>query len=83
MGAEKMIYINFPSHRARDYALRELADKGLPKPLAYYSFSRASTGGFYQVDAAQLAALRAAASQHVRFTLLRGPWGDLHRCWEE
>lgn len=76
-----MPYIKFPSHRARQYALRELEARGVAECQAYYSWRRSEGNGIYLVTDEQLAVLDHAHSQHVRFTRLRGPFDDLRMCW--
>lgn len=71
------VYIRFSSHRARQYGLRALPYV----PQAFFSLLRETgPGGVYAVSEADITTMR-EASRHARFTRLRGPYNDLHRCW--
>lgn len=73
-----MKFVKFTSHRARDYALRELERK----PTSFFSTQRETgTGGVYEVTEAEIVAMR-NGSRHARFTILRPPYDDLMECWK-
>lgn len=75
---EGYLFIRFGSHRAREYGLRAIERK----PIAYFSLRRATgPGGCYRVTVPEAQAIR-AYSRHARYTVLRGPFGDLSPCWK-
>jgi hypothetical protein len=77
VSADDLIFVRFGSHRARSYGLRALSRK----PQAYFSLRRKTgPGGVYLVTRAEATQMQ-AASQHARFTELRGPFDDLQPCW--
>jgi hypothetical protein len=76
-----LTHIRFGSHRARDYAMRELEHQGLPRPIGCYSLYRSFTaGGCYKVGPRQLEALRNPRIWRVKFTVVRNI-ENIHECW--
>jgi hypothetical protein len=77
-----MTFVKFPSHRARQYALRELRMAGLlTEPLqGYYSYDRSLHHGCYEMSDAQVNAIETSSCRLVHFTKLRGPFTDLIKC---
>jgi hypothetical protein len=73
--------IRFGSHRARDYAMRELKHQGLPRPNGCYSMYRSfGAGGCYKVGPRQLEALRSPKLYTVKFSVVRNT-ENIHECW--
>jgi hypothetical protein len=71
------MFIRFSSHRAREYGLQALSRT----PQAYWSMQRKThPGGVYDVTEQEAEQIQ-AYSGHARFTVLRGPYDDLHHCW--
>lgn len=65
-------YVIFTSHRARDNALKRLAEK----PQGYYSWHRDTGQGVYLLTQDQLAAIQGCKG----WRRLRGPYDDLMKC---
>lgn len=78
---ENRVYVRFASHRAREYGLRALTRT----PQAFYSLRRETGRGVYALTAEELATIRASVARArwaTSITVLRGPYDDLHPCWE-
>ncbi len=76
-----MKYVRFTSHRARQYAFRALGYDREHSPEGFYSFRRPmAPGGCYRLTDEEVERIR--GMHLVHFTILRGPYDDLLRCWE-
>lgn len=72
------VYVKFGSHRAREYGFRAIGRK----PQGYWSLRRRTgPGGCYAITHDEVVQMR-AYSKHARFTILRGPFQDLNKCWD-
>lgn len=73
------MYVKFTSHRSRDYAMRLLGYVRGSYPQGYYSWDRETGKGTYKLTPEQLEFI--TGKHLVWFTVLRGPYDDLRKCW--
>lgn len=75
----RFIVVSFPSHRARDNAVRHILRR---EPLWLWSARRASYGyaALLPMEVRRLIRHKKEGGR-LRFTILRGPYDDLYPCW--
>ena len=69
------MFVKFTSHRARQRALVFLN----PKPQGFYSLTRKTTYGVYEISEKNYRRLKYKGCHGM--TRLRGPYDDLCKCW--